>query len=129
MYGWGGAVTDAQTVMDPILHSPDDRSQKGGDNHARYNDAELDRMIDAAGVEMNSDRRARIIAEVLRRTDSQYYYLPIHRQMLTWASRANVTPVVMPDNAVRLHWIQVDGGTVLEALRTNNAAEATSARR
>jgi peptide/nickel transport system substrate-binding protein len=115
MLGWGGSVTDAQTVMDPILHSPDDRSQKGGDNHARYNDAELDRMIDAAGVEMNSERRAHMIAEVLRRTHSQYYYLPIHRQMLTWASRTNVRPVVMPDNAVRLNWIEVDKGTVTEA--------------
>lgn len=37
----------------------------------------------AARVEMNSDRRARMIAEVLRRADSQYYNLPIHRQMLT----------------------------------------------
>ena len=115
MLGWGGSVTDAQSVMDPILHSPDDRSQKGGDNFALYNDAELDRMIDAAGVEMNSERRARVIAEVLRRTHSQYYYLPIHRQMLTWASRTNVRPVVMPDNAVRLQWIEVDKGIVIEA--------------
>jgi len=34
--------------------------------------------------------------------------LPLHRQILTWAGRANVTPVVMPDNAVRAQWFRVD---------------------
>jgi peptide/nickel transport system substrate-binding protein len=108
MLGWGGGTTDAQIVLDPILHSPDERTQKGGDNHARHIDPELDRMIDAAGVEMNSERRGHLIAEVLRRTHDRFYYLPIHRQMLTWVSRADVKPVVMPDNSVRLHWIRVD---------------------
>ena len=108
MLGWGGGTTDAQSVMDPILHSPEQKSQKGGDNLARYQDAELDRLIDAAGVEMNAARRGSLIVEALRRTQQQFYYLPIHRQMLTWASRANVHAVVMPDNAVRVHWIRID---------------------
>ena len=108
LLGWGGGTTDAQSVMDPLLRAPDDKTQKGGDNHARFNDPELDRLIDDAGVEMNVERRSRLIAEVLRRTNSRFYYLPIHRQMLTWASRTNVRPVVMPDNAVRLSWIRID---------------------
>jgi hypothetical protein len=39
---------------------------------------------------------------------SRYYVLPIHRQMITWAARRNVTPVVMPDNAVRGQWITIE---------------------
>jgi peptide/nickel transport system substrate-binding protein len=108
MFGWGGGTSDAQTVMDPILHSPDSRTEKGDDNHSRYQDPELDRLIDAAGVEMNVTRRAELIAEALRRTHRHFYYLPLHRQMLTWASRAHVHPVLMPDNEVRVHWIRVD---------------------
>ena len=103
MLDWGGGTTDAQSVMDPILHSPEQRTQKGADNMARFQDAELDRLIDAAGIEMNVQRRSAFIIDALRRTQRQFYYLPPHRQMLTWASRANVRPVVMPDNVVRVH--------------------------
>jgi len=71
-------------------------------------DEELDRLIDAAGVEINTARRAGLIAEALRRTHRHFYYLPVHRQMLTWVSRANVHPVVMPDNEVHVHWIRID---------------------
>jgi peptide/nickel transport system substrate-binding protein len=108
MDGWGGSVTDAQTLMDSIMHSPDEKTKKGGTNSSRYNDRELDAMIDAAGIEMNAERRALLIAGVLRRAHSQFYYLPIHRQMLTWASRSNVKVIVTPDNFVRPNWIQID---------------------
>ncbi|HEU0200286.1 MAG TPA: ABC transporter substrate-binding protein [Burkholderiaceae bacterium] len=108
MLGWGGGTTDAQSLMDPILHSLDEKSQKGTTNHGRYSDPELDRLIDAAGIDMDVERRGTLIAEAQRRAHSRFYYLPIHRQMLTWVSRAGVKPVVMPDNFVRLQWIQID---------------------
>jgi len=37
----------------------------------------------------------------LMRVHDRYYYLPLHRQMLTWLSRANVRPVILPSNQVR----------------------------
>jgi peptide/nickel transport system substrate-binding protein len=108
MEGWGGGVTDAQLVMDPILHSFDATSQKGSENNGRYADPTLDRLIDAAAVEMDPAKRTQTIADVLRLTFDQFYYVPIHRQMLTWASRANVHPIVTPDNLVRVQWIRID---------------------
>jgi peptide/nickel transport system substrate-binding protein len=108
MLGRGGGTTDPQPLMDPVLHSPDEKSQKGGTNNGRFSDPELDRLIDAAGIDMDVERRGALIAEVQRRAASRFYYVPIHRQMLTRVSRAGVKPVVMPDNAVRLQWIQID---------------------
>ena len=57
---------------------------------------------------MNVAKRAQLIADAQRLTQSQFYVLPIHRQMITWAARRNVTPVVMPDNAVRGQWIRAE---------------------
>ena len=108
LIGWGGGTTDAQVVMDPLLHGFDEKTQKGGDNHGRFADAELDRVIDAAAIEMDTGKRARLIADALRRTFEQFYYMPIHRQMLTWASRANVRPVIAPSNNVNVRWIEID---------------------
>ncbi len=108
LLGWGGGTTDAQGILDPIVHRPDARTQKGSYNYGRVGDEQLDAIIDAAGSEMNVPKRAQLIADAQRRTQSQFYVLPIHRQMITWAARRHVTPVVMPDNAVRGHWVRID---------------------
>jgi peptide/nickel transport system substrate-binding protein len=108
MLGWGGSTTDAQVVMDPLLHGFDKKTQKGGDNSGRFDDVELNRLIDAAAIEMDSSKRASLIGDSLRLTFKQFYYLPIHRPMLTWASRANVRPVIAPSNAVNVRWIEID---------------------
>jgi hypothetical protein len=49
-----------------------------------------------------------LLAEAQRRTMQIFEVLPLHRQMITWAARRNVTPVVTPDNAPRAHWIRID---------------------
>jgi peptide/nickel transport system substrate-binding protein len=108
LLGWGGGTIDAQSVLDPLIHSFDAKTQKGGDNHGGIADSEIDELIDAAGVEMESTRRNALLAAALRRLHDQVYVVPLHRQMLTWAARRGVTPVVMPDNGVRLHWVRIE---------------------
>jgi peptide/nickel transport system substrate-binding protein len=108
LLGWGGGTTDAQGLLDPIVHRPDARTQKGGYNYGRVGDEQLDALIDAAGSEMDAAKRSRLIADAQRHAQARHVVLPIHRQMITWVSRRNVTPVVMPDNAVRAHWVRID---------------------
>lgn len=109
LYGWGGGVTDPQTLLDPMVRTVDPkRNPNAGGKDVRFSDAELDRLIDAAAVEMNVERRRTLLADAQRRTAAMHYWLPLHWQMVTWASRRNVTPVPMPDNVVRLHWVRVD---------------------
>ena len=66
LFGWGGGTTDAQGLLDPIVHSPEARTKKGEYNYGKAGDAEVDRLIDAAGSEMNADKRARLIAEAVK---------------------------------------------------------------
>lgn len=108
LLGWGGGTTDAQGLLDPVVHRPEPRTQKGGYNYGRVGDEQLDALIDAAGSEMNAARCAQLIGQAQRRAHELFVVLPLHRQMITWASRRQVTPVVMPDNAVRGHWIRFD---------------------
>jgi peptide/nickel transport system substrate-binding protein len=108
LIGWGGGTTDAQAMFDPVLHRPDARTAKGSYNYGKVGDETLDKLVDAAGSEMNADKRSGLIADAQRHAYRQHVVLPLHRQMITWAARRNVTPIVMPDNAVRLQWVQVD---------------------
>ena len=108
LYGWGGGITDAQIVLDPIVHSFDAATQKGGDNNGGLADAALDRLIDEAAVDTDPSHRGATLAAALRHVHEQAEYIPLHRQMLLWASRAKVRPVMRPDDLVFPQWLQID---------------------
>ena len=107
LLGWGGSITDAQIVMDPILHTKDAATQKGFYNYGRFSDPALDRLIDAAATEMNVAKRKQLIVDALDLTAREYRYVVLHRQKLSWIARRNVVPVLLPSNIVRVEWIDV----------------------
>ncbi|CAN5750076.1 ABC transporter substrate-binding protein [soil metagenome] len=108
LLGWAGSFADAQPVLDPLLHSRDDAAGKGAGNFGRIADPVLDRLIDAAGTEADPARRAGLIGDAQRRAAEQFYYLPLHRQTLFWAARANVQVVMTPNGVVRADWIKIE---------------------
>ena len=108
MLGWGGAITDAQTTLSPVLRSPDEKTGNGGFNYGRYLNPRLDALIDAAAVEMNPDRRRQVVWDALKEHNAQVHHVPLHRQMIPWAMRSNVTVVHRPDNAPNLESVRID---------------------
>ena len=108
MLGWGGAITDAQTMLSPVLRSPDPKTGNGSFNYGRYVNPKLDALIDAAAVEPNVEKRREIIRQALAEHNAQVHHVPLHRQMIPWAMRSNVTVVHRADNSPSLEWITVD---------------------
>ncbi len=108
MLGWGGAITDAQTTLSPVLRSPDPKSGNGSFNYGRYVNPKLDALIDAAAVEMNSDKRRQIIWDALKEHNAQVHHVPLHRQMIPWAMRSNVRVVHRADNVLNMESATVE---------------------
>ncbi len=108
MLGWGGAVTDAQTTLGPVLRSLDKASGQGSFNYGRYSNAKLDALIDAAATEMNPDKRRDTIRQALLEHNGQVHHVPLHRQMIPWAMRQNVTAVHRPDNVLVFEAVKID---------------------
>lgn len=108
MLGWGGAVTDAQTTLSPVLRSLDTATGQGSFNYGRYTNPKLDALIDAAAIEMNVDKRREIIRQALVDHNTEVHHVPLHRQMIPWAMRANVTAVHRADNWLMGEWAKVD---------------------
>ena len=108
LHGWGGSITDAQDVLDAILHSVDATTAKGSINYGRFVDPPLDRLIDAAGVEMDPARRQHILIEAMALQAREHHTIVLHRQKLAWVTRRNVVPVLLPSNIVRVEWIRMD---------------------
>lgn len=108
MLGWGGSITDAQVIMDPILHSKDAVSQKGFYNYGRFSDPELDKLIDAAATEMDVPKRKQLIIDAIALQTKEYRHIVLHRQKLSWVAKKTVVPVLLPNNIVRAEWIRID---------------------
>jgi peptide/nickel transport system substrate-binding protein len=108
MLGWGGAITDAQPTLSPVLRSPDEKTGNGSFNYGRYVNPKLDALIDAAAVEMNADRRRQIIWDALKEHNAQVHHVPLHRQMIPWAMRGNVTVEHRADNVLNLESVRLD---------------------
>jgi len=107
MLGWGGAITDAQTTLVPVLHSPNARGD-GDFNWGAYVNPKLDKLIDAARVENDPEKRKKIVAEALLEHNAQIHHVPLHRQVIPWAMRQNVRVVHRADNWVETNWVQID---------------------
>ncbi len=107
LYGWGGAATDPSFTLIPVIHSRDGKG-KGDFNSGRFIDPTLDRMIDDSQVEMDpAKRRAKMLEGFLRVRDN-VYTIPLHRQVIPWAVRANVHVVHRADNVVEAIWVRIE---------------------
>ena len=104
--GWGGGSTDAIFALKPIMHSRDGK----GSGDSNYGDAkipELDALIDKLEGEMNPVERQNMINRTVKIMHDEVHVIPLHRQMIPWASRKNVTVLHRPNNLVDLHWVVV----------------------
>jgi peptide/nickel transport system substrate-binding protein len=108
MLGWGGAITDAQTTLWPVLRSKDEKTGNGSFNYGRYVNPKLDALIDAAGTEMDPARRRELIRQALAEHNAQVHHVPLHRQMIPWAMRSNVHVVHRADNVLNMESVRID---------------------
>jgi peptide/nickel transport system substrate-binding protein len=106
MFGWGGAITDAETTFTPIYRN---RGEKGvGEfNRGNYKDDVLDALAASSSKEPDPDKRKALIKQVFQREQEQVHYIPLHRQFIPWAARDNIEVVHRPDNWLEWAWVQV----------------------
>jgi peptide/nickel transport system substrate-binding protein len=106
MLGWGGATTDAIFLLQPLFHSRNERGD-GDSNWGNYRDEKLDELIDRARVETDAARRQLLINEAMQRIHDNVYYIPLHRRIAPWVSRANVEVVHRANNHLHAVWVTV----------------------
>jgi peptide/nickel transport system substrate-binding protein len=106
MLGWGGAITDAETTMTPVLRN---RAGSGiGDyNYGNYKNDKLDAAAAASSKEPNPAKRKELILTALRAHNDEINHLPLHRQVIPWATRANVNVSHRPDNWFEWDWVTI----------------------
>jgi peptide/nickel transport system substrate-binding protein len=106
MLGWGGAVTDAETTLTPVLHSRGEGGT-GYYNWGNYKNAKLDGLIEASSKEPDTAKREALIKAALKEHNDQVHHIPLHRQVIPWGARSNVNVVHRADNWLEWRWATV----------------------
>ncbi|WP_425261193.1 ABC transporter substrate-binding protein [Rubrivivax sp. RP6-9] len=106
MLGWGGAVTDAETTITPVLRNPGPGGQ-GLYNYGRVVNDKFDQMAAASSVEPDAKKREELVKAALREYTGQAHLIPLHRQVIPWAARTNVSAVHRADNWLEVAWVTV----------------------
>ena len=106
MLGWGGGSTDAMFTLQPVLSTYSGKGD-GDYNYGRYTNPKLDALTQKAKAEMNAEARLVEIQEALLAHNAEINHIPLHRQVIPWASRGNVTVVHRADNFVTPYWVKM----------------------
>lgn len=106
MLGWGGAITDAETVLTPVLHSRGEGGI-GYYNWGNYKNPKLDQLIEASSKEPDAKKREQLVKAALKEEEEQVHVIPLHRQVIPWAARSNVNVVHRADNWLEWQWVTV----------------------
>ena len=105
MLGWGGAITDAETTLTPVMRN---RGEKvGAYNYGNSKNDKLDQLIAQSSVEPDPKKREALVKAALKEQKDQVHTLPLHRQVIPWAARQNVSVVHRADNWLEVQWITV----------------------
>lgn len=106
MLGWGGATTDAIFTLKPVFHSRNDKGE-GEYNWGNYKLAPLDALIDKIDGETDVAKRQAMIIEAMKIHHDEVLHIPLHRQIIPWASKANVEVIHRPDNWLETTWVKI----------------------
>ena len=106
LLGWGGSVTDAETTLTPVMRNPGDKGE-GLYNYGRSRNDKFDALAAASSVEPDAKKREALIKAALREWREQVHTIPLHRQMIPWAARTNVSVVHRADNWLEVPWVVI----------------------
>jgi peptide/nickel transport system substrate-binding protein len=106
LLGWGGAVTDAETTITPVLRFPGEGGV-GLYNWGRVRNEKFEQLAQSQSVEPDASKREEQVKAALALYKSQVHLIPLHRQVIPWAARSNVELVHRADNWLEVPWVSI----------------------
>lgn len=112
LLGWAPSSNDAHSAYERLLYSrgKDKDKDKGTYNITGFSNAEFDRLIDAAGVELDPNKRQSMLDNAARILRREMPTVPLRQPSLVWASRRGVSVQQYPDDFFPLRLVKVGEG-------------------
>ncbi len=106
MLGWGGAITDAETTLTPVLRNPGEKGV-GFYNYGKAKNDKADALAAQSSVEPDPKKREALVKGALTEFKENVIVIPLHRQVIPWAARNNINVVHRADNWFEVQWVNV----------------------
>ncbi|MFO7598063.1 MAG: ABC transporter substrate-binding protein [Desulfocurvibacter africanus] len=90
MIGWHADTEDSANYMEYLNACPNKETGLGQYNSANYCNPKVDELVLAAGGETDMAKRAAMLQEAERMLYDDFAFIPLHWQMLSWASSNKV---------------------------------------
>jgi peptide/nickel transport system substrate-binding protein len=105
MLGWTPGTYD---TLDALKALGQTRGGKdGGFNVEGYSNPQLDELNKKIQVELDSEKRNEQIGAALQLLKEDFAYIPLHQQVVVWATRANVDLAQTGDNFFQLRFVKM----------------------
>lgn len=106
MTGWGGGSTDAETMLTPVLRNRGEQGV-GVANYGGFVNAEADALAAASTVETDPKKREGLVKAALKSYRDQVNIIPLHRQVIPWAMRKEVSLPHSANNWASMDWVTI----------------------
>jgi peptide/nickel transport system substrate-binding protein len=105
LLGWTPGTYDAHNVLSSIMASAKD--PQGTFNLGRYSNPKVDDLTAKVQTETDKTKRQAMLSEAFKIHQDEVGHIPLHQQALAWGIKDNVDLVQLPDNVLKLHWINI----------------------
>jgi peptide/nickel transport system substrate-binding protein len=100
LFGWGVPTFDSAYNFNDLIHSRTGRY--GAYNATFYANPAVDAKIETLGNETDIAKRDATIAELWKKVKDDVLYLPLHNQVVAWATRDRISFELPADNQPKL---------------------------
>ncbi len=107
MLGWGVPTFDALYSLQSLVRSVG----VGGDgnyNVGRYSNPQMDGLVERIKKETDQPIRRDLIEQALLLSHKDVSHIPLHNQIIPWATKKNVSLHHRADNRVDMRWVTVN---------------------
>ncbi|MNV76229.1 hypothetical protein D3C71_1695670 [compost metagenome] len=108
LYGWGVPTYDSAYIFDFLVHTRG-KDGRGPTNATGFSNAAVDTDIVALASEADKAKRDQIIARIWDVVQKERFYIPLHDQMVHFASIKRLNIPVHPENEVHFKDVKFDG--------------------
>ena len=108
MLGWSpGATYDVHNVFESLIQTPSKASGKGLFNAGGYSNKAFDALADKIEQETDKAKRDAMIKDATKIYLDDFAYIPLHQQVVVWASKDTVDLVQLSDNYFPLRFVKM----------------------
>jgi peptide/nickel transport system substrate-binding protein len=105
--GWTPTPLDALNMLSELSSTRSGDAREGVYNNGGYSNPALDQLIKKIEVELDGEKRNDLISKALSVVKNDFVYIPLHQQIVVWASRDNVELAQLGNNDFQLRYVKM----------------------